>query len=237
MKRRFKTAFILGAGLGTRLRPLTENRPKPLLTIGGRPIITFAMEHLANAGIERFVVNTHYLPHTYGDHFPDGNWNGIPILFRYEATLLDTAGGLKNIEDLLGNDEAILCYNGDIISDVPLNRLIDSHEKNRPEATLALRSTGPLLNVNIMEGGEVCDMRNSTGNAGSQSCLFTGIYAVETSLLMHIPSGIHSIVPVLLERIRDDHTSVRGVIIDEGRWSDMGSIAEYERLRQEMEVG
>jgi NDP-sugar pyrophosphorylase family protein len=204
--------------------------------IGGRPIITFAMEHLANAGVEQFIVNTHYLPHAYNDYFPDNTWKGIPIVFRYEPTLLDTAGGLKNIEDLLEKDEAILCYNGDIISDVSLKRLIESHEEHRPEVTLVLRSTGPLLNVNITKAGIVCDMRNTTGNAGVQSCLFTGIYALETSLPAHIRSGIHSIVPVLLERIRADQNSVRGVVIDEGQWSDIGSITEYERLKKEMEM-
>lgn len=234
-KRRFKTAFILGAGLGTRLRPLTDNVPKPLLTISGRPIISFAMEHLAEAGIERFVVNTHYLPRSYSECFPNSNWRGIPITFRYEPTLLDTAGGLKNIEDLLQDDEAILCYNGDIISDVSLGQLIKLHEENRPEATLVLRSTGPLLNVNITESGEICDMRNTTGKAGFRSCLFAGIYAIETSLLTHFEPGIRSIVPVLLDRIRNDHRSIRGLIIDGGRWSDIGSIAEYERVKKELE--
>ena len=64
-KRRFKTAFILAAGLGTRLLPLTERSPKPLLEIGGRPIITYAMDHLLKVGVDRFIVNTHHLPEVY----------------------------------------------------------------------------------------------------------------------------------------------------------------------------
>src|SRR5664280_2153612 len=78
------TAFILGAGLGTRLRPLTENIPKPLLEIGGRPIITYAMAHLRAVGVQRFIVNTHHCAEKYAKAFPDGNWQGIPITFRYE---------------------------------------------------------------------------------------------------------------------------------------------------------
>ena len=97
--RRFKTAFILGAGLGTRLRPLTERCPKPLLEVGGRPVITYAMDHLLSIGVERFIVNTHYCPDVYLQKFPDRSWRGAPIIFRHEAVLLDTAGGLKNIED------------------------------------------------------------------------------------------------------------------------------------------
>ena len=195
------------------------------------------MEHLAHAGIERFIVNTHYLSHMYMRYFPDNTWRNIPIIFRHEPVLLDTAGGLKNIEDLLGHDEVILCYNGDIVTDLPLERLIRAHEEKRPEVTLALRSTGPLLNVRIERSGEVCDMRNMLGNHGFQSCLFTGIYAVETALFRHFDPGVQSIVPVLVERIREQYGSVRGIIVDDGQWCDVGSVAEFETLKKHLENG
>jgi NDP-sugar pyrophosphorylase family protein len=172
-KRRFKTAFILGAGLGTRLRPLTEKCPKPLLSVNGHAVITYAMDHLRKAGVERFIVNTHHCPEVYEEHFPDRQWQGIPIFFRHEPVLLDTAGGLKNIEDLLERDEVIFCYNGDVLADFPLQKLVEAHETAKPEATLVLRSTGPLLNVNINEKGEVCDMRQPW-SWGVQSCLLSG---------------------------------------------------------------
>jgi NDP-sugar pyrophosphorylase family protein len=229
--RRLKTAFILGAGLGTRLRPLTERCPKPLLPLNGRPIITYVMDHLLTVGIDRFIVNTHHCPQVFGMRFPDGLWRGVPIVFRNEPVLLDTAGGLKNIADLLTGDEAILCYNGDVIADLPLQGLCSLHDRERPDATLLLRSSGPLLNVNINEAGEVCDLRHTLENPGSLSCLFTGIYAVETSILRFIEAGsVQSIIPVLLKRIEERPGSVRGLVVDEGEWNDIGTIEAYERL-------
>ena len=71
-----KTAFILGAGLGTRLRPRTDSCPKPLLPLGGRPIITYALEHLQDLGVERFIVNTHHLAPVYDQVFPEKQWGG-----------------------------------------------------------------------------------------------------------------------------------------------------------------
>src|SRR3954469_19532678 len=95
-------AFVLGAGLGTRLRPLTEVRPKPLIPVCNRPLIEYAFDHLASIGVERFVVNTHWLPEVSPALFPDARYAGKSISFRHEPAILETAGGIKNVEDLLG---------------------------------------------------------------------------------------------------------------------------------------
>ena len=229
-----KTAFILGAGLGTRLRPLTENIPKPLLPIGGRPMITFAMEHLRAIGVQRFIVNTHHCPDQYQEAFPDGNWRGIPITFRHESILLDTAGGIKNIENLIAQDDRILVYNGDIITNLPLAPLIDRHFELRTQVTLALRSLGALTNVNIDSAGFICDMRDALHNPGVQRCLFAGIYIVEKSFLQRLTAGkTESIVLPLIESIKENRRSVGGIVLDEGFWHDLGTIEEYNKLHEQ----
>jgi mannose-1-phosphate guanylyltransferase len=230
--RRFKTAFILGAGLGVRLKPLTDHCPKPLLDIGGRPVITYVMDHLLSAGVDRFIVNTHHYPGEYLKKFPDRTWRDVPIFFRHESTLLDTAGGLKNIEDLLEEDQTILCYNGDIIARFPLQKLMEFHIRKQPEASLILRSSGPLLNVDINDREEICDIRGVMKRPGVQKCLFAGIYAMETSLLNFMePGKIESIIPIFIRRIQEKPGSITGIIIDEGEWQDIGSMEIYQYLK------
>jgi len=231
-----KTCFILGAGLGTRLRPLTESLPKPLLPVGGRPLVSYAMDHCLTAGVKRFVVNTHYLAAAYDKAFPDGRWRKAPIVFCHEPVLLDTAGGLKNIEDLLSGEESLLVYNGDIISDLPLSRLLAAHREKGREVTLALRSQGAICNVSLDNLGEICDFRGIIGNRGVRSCLFTGIYIVERKFFGRLTRGrVESVILSLVEMIRQKPGSVASVVIDEGAWEDVGSPEVYYRIFQSVQ--
>ena len=141
------TAFVLGAGLGTRLRPLTNRRPKPLIPLANRPLITHAFDHLIAAGVKRFVVNTHWCAERYAEFFPTGEWRGCPIHFIEETPeVLETGGGIWNARELLG-DGPFIVYNGDILSDIPLPRAIAHHRASGNEVTLILRTTGNLYRI------------------------------------------------------------------------------------------
>src|SRR6478752_3078279 len=119
-------AFVLGAGLGLRLRPLTEDLPKPLVPIFGKPLITFALDHLIAAGVKDFVVNTHHLPERWVESLGRGSYRDRPVTLLHEPVLLETGGGIKNAERHL-QEQNFLVYGGDILTDLPLAPLIDEH--------------------------------------------------------------------------------------------------------------
>ena len=131
-------AFVLAAGLGKRLRPLTEELPKPLIPIFQKPLITFALDHLIAAGVSRFVVNTHRLPELFQDFFSQNSYSGKSVTLVHEQDLLETGGGIKNVEPFLGN-EPFIAYSGDILSDVNLEPLIENHFRAQNHVTLGLR--------------------------------------------------------------------------------------------------
>lgn len=226
------TAFILGAGLGTRLRPLTNRRPKPLIPVCNRPLITCAFDHLKQLGVERYVVNTHWLPHVYDEEFPDQQYRGKRIAFRHEPEILETAGGIKNVEDLLGG-EPFVVYNGDILTDLPLIGALETHRARGNEITLVLRSKDGPLQVAIDPGtGAVVDIggRISVANPGTH--LFTGIYFVEPEFLRRIPAGEKiGVVRIFLEMIRSG-APLGSVVVDEGMWWDLGSRERYIAVHQ-----
>ena len=194
-------AFVLGAGLGTRLRPLTLQLPKPLIPVHQRPLVEHAFAHLHSAGVREFVINTHHLPDEFRRAFSDGTWQGCPLTFRHEPILLETGGGLANVQDLLRDDGPFLVYNGDVFSDLPLAPAIAQHTADGNMVTLILRSTGPLRNV-ALEVAErrVIDLRNTRGTNHPDQFQFTGLYIVEPAFFPYLPDRgvIESVVAAWL---------------------------------------
>jgi mannose-1-phosphate guanylyltransferase len=223
-----RQAFVLGAGLGTRLRPLTEHHPKPLIPVWDRPLITHAFDHLRTAGVERFIVNTHWHPEAYEVAFPGKSWHGLPIMLRHEPVLLETAGGIANVADLLGRAQSFWVYNGDILSTLPLAPAVARHLESNDLCTLILRSAGAEKVVAFDQTtGLVRDLRNLLGTGLPMTHQFTGLYLCRPQFLDRLrPGKVESSRTIFLDLIRAGEP-VGGAVIDEGLWLDLGDRAAY----------
>lgn len=247
---RVKKAFVLGAGLGTRLRPLTDRLPKPLVPLFHKPLAEWALLACKRAGIGNFAVNTHHLPGAWealgssfsGDFSEVKSGNGEPVAFRayfgkpvalfHEPVLLETGGGLKNIAGWIGGD-SVLVHNGDIFSTIPLERLIAAHEASGLPVTLALRSDGEAKHIALDESGSrVTDIRAMLGKAEGTH-VFSGIYCISPGFLDLLPPGEKvSVIPAFLELA--SRGELGAIVLDEGVWLDLGDRASYLRAHREL---
>ncbi len=221
-------AFVLGAGLGTRLRPLTEHLPKPLIPVWNRPLITHAFDHLVATGVSQLIVNTHWRPEAYDVAFPDRTWRGTPISLRHEPVLLETAGGIANVADLLPKDRSFWVYNGDILATLPLAPALERHLASDDVATLILRTAGAEKVVAFDEvTGRVRDLRNLLATNLPATHQFTGLYLCRPEFLDWLtPGKIESSRTTFLDIIRSTGR-VGGVVVDDGLWLDLGDRASY----------
>jgi len=215
-------AFVLAAGLGTRLRPLTDELPKPLVPIFQKALITFALDHLIAAGIQRFVINTHRLPHLFEQQFAEKRYRDCPVDLVNEPELLETGGGIKNAEPLLPDGD-FLTYSGDILTDVPLDRLITEHFRAGNDVTLALRETGFPPSI-AFEKGRIVDIGRRFGIAGDYD--FANIAVWSREIFQRIPRRKISFIPVLLDWIAEGG-KIGGLVLNEGKWFNVGSSVQY----------
>ena len=171
--KKIHSAFILAAGEGTRLRPLTATIPKPLLPVFHKPLMTFAIDHSRTLGIANIACNTRYLHEAFQTYFqvqektPNlviGEYEGNPISLFHEHVYLDTGGGLRNARSLLSQG-TFLIHNGDILTDAPLEELIDFHFDSGSLATLLLRHEGPKKNVTYNRDNGLIEGFNSISNS------------------------------------------------------------------------
>jgi NDP-sugar pyrophosphorylase family protein len=219
-------AFVLGAGLGTRLKTLTERLPKPLIPIYGKPLITFAFDQLIAAGVREIVINTHHCHEEYAKAFPGAEYRGARLIFEHEPILLETAGGIKNVERHFAG-QPFLVYNGDVLTNVPVEKALAHHVASGNEVTMVLRSDGQPRHV-ALEAGRVVDIAGRLGVAeGTQWYLFTGIYIVEPEFLRRIPPQTRiSVIPIFMEMIKQG-APLGGVVLDDGVWWDLGTRESY----------
>lgn len=220
-------AFILGAGLGTRLEPLTFILPKPLMPVFQKPLIQHTMDHFMKAGVTEFIINTSTLEIAWDKAFPcpDPQYRGCPVTFSHEDEPLDSGGGVKKILPLW-KEGPLIVHNGDILTDIPLGDLLAEHRRSGNLLTMALRSIDGKRNVGFDEAtGRITDMRHALGiNPGTHQ--FAGTYIMEPEVARLFPAeDKFSIFPIWLELIKQGRAG--GVVFDWANWHEIGNPAGY----------
>ena len=185
-------AFILAAGLGTRLRTLGLDAPKVMVPIGGKPLLEHHLALFKRQGISEFIVNLHYLPKKITDYFGDGSKFGVQITYSNEPNLLGTAGAVKKMEDELRDGTFIVFY-GDNLVRLEFASLVEFHRTRRALATIALFEspepwTGGVVETDL-SGRVVRFVEKPDRKQVSTNRISAGIFVIEPQVLDEIPGG------------------------------------------------
>jgi len=225
-------AVVMAGGFGTRLRPLTEDLPKPMLPVGTKPLLELIVEQLRNAGIKQVNVATHYRGEMIADHFKDGQDFGVDISYVQEDQPLGTVGALSLLEE---SDDPLLVINGDILTRVDFRAMLDFHREQNADLTIAVKlyefsvpygviNTNGVMVTGISEKPVVRQFINA------------GIYLLNPSVRRLIPNGEPYDIPELIEQLLKAGRPIVSFPVRE-YWLDIGKADHYDQARADIANG
>ena len=231
-------AMILAAGFGTRLRPLTNQVPKPLLPVGGRSLLEWNLLLLRRFDIRDIIINLHYLGSQIEETFGDGSRLGLRLTYSPESQILGTGGGIKQAEPFFGN-APFLVLNGDTLCELDIHALLQFHTEQQTLATMVVREDpdaetwGP---VEVTSSGRVQRI-NGIGRSQvdpSSTYMFAGIHIIHPRLLRDIPQGQETSIIDAYQRVLAQEQPIAGFCMT-GYWSDVGTVERYEQAQRDLE--
>ena len=249
-------AMVLAAGLGTRLRPLTDDRPKALVEVSGRTLLEITLTRLRHFGIQDVIINVHHYADMVIDRVKAAGNFGMHIEFSREDVLLDTGGGLKKAAWFLGEsgdrsgnpganaikDEPFILHNVDVISNIDLQRMVEAHNESKALATLAVQqrktSRYLLFNDQLQLCGRrlVKEEKTEIARPAQQmtELAFAGIHVISPRIFSLLTEeGVFSIVPAYL-RLSAQGEKIQAFRADEYYWRDLGKPENIQQAEQDM---
>lgn len=224
-------AMILAAGLGTRLRPLTDEIPKPMVPIVNKPVMEHIIELLSEYKIQEIVVNIHYCSEIIKDYFKDGSQWGVKISYSYEKELLGTAGGVKKVKGFFKNED-FLVISGDILTDLNVEELIKFHCQNEYLGTIVLKRVRNISRYGVAllnENDEILNFQEKPKPKEAVSKLANcGIYVFKPEIFNYIPDHLFfdfgkDVFPLLLRKKK----RLAGFVLKK-YWNDVGGVRAYQ---------
>jgi NDP-sugar pyrophosphorylase family protein len=239
-------AMILAAGLGTRLRPLTDDRPKALVEVGGRTLLEIALARLSSFGIREVIINVHHFSDMIMDYLKANDNFGMRIAVSREDVLLDTGGGLKKaayffLQNSASPEEPFVLHNVDVISTIDLRRMIQFHAENRALATLAVQERKTARYLLFDEHSELCGRKSGAeGNPElvreapqARALAFSGVHVISPRLFtLMAEEGVFSILAPYL-RLAARGEKILAFRSDEYQWRDLGRLEDVMQADQD----
>ena len=223
--------FLMAGGFGTRLKPLTDNCPKPMLPVGEKPLLEHIITRMIKQGFKNFYLSTHYMPDMIKSHFGNGDAYGVNIKYVYEDSPLGTGGALGLLPEDLPS-LPIIMLNGDVLTDLNFNRLLEFHERNGFDASMCLREIEHQISYGVVEteGQRVIGMREKPTYIHD---INTGIYCLSYDCVRGVAKGTKIDLPAYLENRVAQGRQI-GAMRHAGYWLDIGKMTDYQKAQRDI---
>lgn len=221
--------FLMAGGLGTRLRPLTETVPKPMLHVGGKPILQTTIEKFVDEGFEDFYISVNYLPETIKSYFGNGERFNCKITYIEEAERMGTCGPLSLLKETV--DEPMVVMNGDLLTRMRIRNIIDFHSHQQACATMAVRDYHFQVPFGVVEL-DGCTIKNISEKPEQNFHVNAGIYVISPEALSHIPGGTFYDMPTLFEDLQKANKKTVAFPLRE-YWVDIGCKEQLDKANSD----
>ncbi len=235
-------AVIMAGGEGTRLRPLTVNRPKPMVPLLNKPMMEHVVDLLHKYGVREIGVTLHYLPETIMRYFGEENEEGIRFYYSIEDKPLGTAGGVRNLVDQYGWNETLIIISGDVFTNLDLAKMLEYHKKKGSIFTMAIRRVDDPTKYGITllddDGRVLRFLEKPSWSEVFSDLINMGIYIIEPEAIKYIEHGkefdfAKNLIPSLIR----DEQPIYGWRADDYYWSDIGDIEQYKKAHWDILLG
>lgn len=223
--------FLMAGGFGTRLRPLTNHCPKPMLKVGDKPILELILKNFVQAGFHRFYISTHYMPEVIRNHFGDGADWGVTIQYIHEEEPLGTGGALGLLpQDEI--DQPLFMMNGDLLTSLNFQNLLQFHDEHPASATMCVREYEYQVPYGVIES-QGHHIRSMVEKPVQRFFVNAGVYLLDPHLIQRVSRNQHIDMPTLLEHEIAEKRKVNMFPIHE-YWLDIGRMDDFHRAQQEV---
>lgn len=223
--------IIMAGGLGSRLGDLTKNTPKPMLRVGGKPMIEHIINMFKSHGFTNFILSVNYKSEVIKEHFKDGKKFGIRVKYIEEEKRLGTGGALSLINFKL--NESFFVTNGDVLSSLNCDEILDFHNANKAHATMCIRKDSYQIPYGVIEVGDDNNIIDIVEKPVKEFHINTGIYVLHPDSLKHIPKDKFFDLPNLFDILKKSDKVIKSHEIN-NYWVDMGSPGDYEKINRDL---
>ena len=230
-------ALILAAGLGTRLRSVSGDLPKPLVPVGNRPLIHYTLLLLKRHAITEVVINLHYQGEKIRESLGDGNQFGMHVSYSEEPRILGTGGGIAKVRPFF-QEQTFLVINADILVDIDLDKVVETHHRKKAAATLVLREDPEVDRYGAVEVDRECRIRQFLGKIPDApqdlvKRMFTGIHVLDPKIFDYIPTGVFSPITDAYVAMLQKDERLFGYTMNTF-WADLGTPERYRGVSDDL---